>query len=138
MPTKPVLTFRVYPTRTGRLHFAVNIWPTKKAMHKHCFWTSGNFEAVCSGHTIYVDGKQKPEVGELNFNVNRLGAGLVTHEFMHATICYTNVRKYRGFSFENNNGFVSDAEEFVCDVIGRMVAQFWNKFYKWQDKHDPT
>jgi hypothetical protein len=134
---KPITSFRVYPTRSGRLYFKVNIWPTKKVMHKHCFWVSGNFEAVCCSHTIYKDGKQQPEVGELNFNINRLGSGLVTHEFMHATITYTNIRKYRGMSFELNNGFVSEAEEFVCDVIGLMVSQFWKKYYKWEDNARP-
>lgn len=130
---KPLTSFRVYPQASGHLYFKVNIWPTKKMMHAHCWWLNGNFEAACSAWRKIKKGKKTNDLGEINFFVNRLGAGLVSHELLHATMAHARVHQYKRLSFEIKCGMVSDAEEYICDVLGRLTAQFWNKFYRWDD-----
>lgn len=127
---KPITSFRIHPQASGKLYFVVNIWPTKKAMHAHCWWVNANFDACCSGYDRIKNGRKANHMGEINFAVKFLGAGVVTHEMVHAAMRHAGRHQYRGLSFDQRDGMVSQAEEYLADVISRLTTQFWCHYYR--------
>lgn len=138
---KPV-TIRVYP-ESRSLYFIVRVWPTKKAMHQNVWWTKCDYAGLCTTHSrlrINEDGSEKllPELGIVNLYRGAMGAGLIAHEFLHATIGWANriglntaeIFKKLPSLDQGKYGNVSDDEERMCHAHGNMVSQFVERAYK--------
>lgn len=97
LPVKP-LTFRLYPEGSF-LYCEVNIWPNKKTMQTYTR-LRGKYEACCGGRLSYMipaRGKGRMRrtglFAEANFNRNRLGIEIMSHELTHAAFAFADCRK---------------------------------------------
>lgn len=133
---------RLYPERGSSLYVRVMVWPTKRAMleylNAHHITVHGNrfgnrTEGTCSGHERYTvwpadSGKARrksPCVAEVNLWRGRLGIGVITHEFFHATMRWG----YRvGFDFSALDSLdCSMTEERITYVHGNLCREFMEK-----------
>lgn len=87
----------------------------------------------------YID-KDGIHVFDMAFHEPFVGAGCVSHEALH-----TALDVYRHFTGNNevtlkpgistgehdlfgNDAYISNPEEMVCDILGGIVKDFWNKW----------
>jgi hypothetical protein len=139
---KPI-TFRLYPEGTF-LYAEINIWPNKKAMHAHARLPGHNYEACCGGRIAYqvpAKGRMRKTglFAEANFNRNRLGIEIVSHELTHAAFAFAERRKIR-LEQATDKSFSEGArlavmehdgpEERFCYALGVMCRQFTQKCYE--------
>ena len=153
-----VVQFNVWPDRTRKKpwFWKVFVFDSRKAML--IFWREQNkimgrvgefaredFLAVtCTWQIITWKGKMPRRgwrahcIGHILFSRESLGAGIVAHEMGHATLRWAETwmkvpakdlyedlvlsASQRARSVEN--------EERVLHVLGGLVAQFWDGFYK--------
>ena len=145
--------FRVKPDPARPEHFEVLVFATKAAMCAHyangCSldeiqWRKGfglgdfDFTAITIGWTrikIQPDGTETvhPNIGQILFHHenDRIGAELVSHEMSHAVLMWFEHGGHPWDSLVPGH----DWNEAVCLAQGRMVGQFWRKWYRWQDRH---
>jgi hypothetical protein len=158
-----VVRFPVWPDRSRRKrhYFRVFVFDNRTAM-KH-FWKAHvekigatgqeaafNFLAVTSSWTVlkvHVSRNRKVWtqdycMGHLLFYRQRLGAGIVAHEATHAALRFAEVilkLNPKEFYHMNRGGRAAKTEETLCNLVGSIVAQFWQGFYaraprRWQRK----
>lgn len=130
MKRGPRLSFRVYPASRHSFYFAVNIWPTKRAMRQHCSWITGKFDAASTGQSItrFPSGKRTKLLGEVNFYKSYIGAGVVSHELLHSAIRWLQKLSPSYEAFIVANSRASEAEELLCGALHRMVIGFWDYY----------
>lgn len=141
MAHPPTARFRVHPE--GKYLYAlVNIWPTKDAMYDHKP-LERNHEACCTGQEVFIISDQSGKLArkdgqfaELNFCLDRLGVGVVSHEMTHATFCWAErirlpIQEIKDHSLSKTSGILAQdgPEERFCYALGEMVRQFTKKCY---------
>lgn len=124
------ICFRVYPSSRHSFYFVVNIWPTKQAMRRHCFWIAGKFDAASTGesNTRYPSKRMTKQLGQVNFYKSYIGAGVVSHELLHSAIRWLQKVAPSDQAFVAKDGRASEAEELMCNGLHRMVIDFWDNY----------
>jgi hypothetical protein len=144
-PVKPI-SFRLYPEGSF-LYCEVNIWPTRKDMHRH-LPLGKHTVASCGGRESYIvepKRRGKPQrmrktglFAEANFYEAEIGIEVVSHEFTHAAFAFADRRKLplhqvmdKEFKHHgrNNTLDIDGPEERFCYALGQMVRQFTQKCY---------
>lgn len=132
------ITFRLYPEKRT-LYFAVNVWPTRKAMISRLRELAVNvhdgMQAACSTweRTKYRKGKparKRPVCGELNFHRERLSIEIASHEITHATVGWARRMQIDPMTIDDDVAAESDDNERFAYAQGRMVAQFNHQAYR--------
>lgn len=123
-------TIRAYATNA--LYFRVNVWSSKEAMRKHCFWVRLEREAVgvCSSEEIWRKRRKIACMGEINLVKRHIGTEVIVHELAHAAHGYA---RRCGLDFskdERHKLSLDSAEERFCYAIGRMAMETVNKLYR--------
>lgn len=138
MAHPPTARFRVHPE--GKYLYAlVNIWPTKKAMYDHKP-LDRNHDACCSGPEINLHTgrlvRKNGQFCELNFCLDYLGVGVVSHEMTHAAFCWAErvklpIHEIKDHPLSKTSGLLAQdgPEERFCYALGEMVRQFTQKCY---------
>lgn len=87
-----------------------------------------NFEAICMCYERLRAAKRMPDIGEVLFYRDRLGAGIVAHEMLHAAMHYDRlVSRNETATFTANIG---KEEERLAHCLTDLVRQFTVKAYK--------
>lgn len=96
-----------------------------------------NFLAVTSTWTVFKVSRRTWKtdfcMGHLLFYRQRLGAGIVAHEATHAALRFAEVilkLNPKEFYHMNRGGRAAKSEEILCNIVGGLVSQFWNGFYR--------
>ncbi len=140
---RDVVHFRVYCDAAGkRRYYKVFIFRTEEQMYEHfkktntqSRWKRGgigklNFVAVCQGYRRYDvkrRGRLLPDIGQILFTADRLGAGVVSHEMTHAVIYWADTHTKIDLAKIASS---TRTDERIALVQGNLVNQFWSKFYK--------
>jgi hypothetical protein len=137
MAKKNERLFRIYPDN-AQVYFSVKIFATTKALR--AAYQDDGILGVCKASTryrIHSNGRERllPELGDVWFTRQTIGAAIVSHELTHATFQYFRWRQEQGFDFKFlgprvKNGLVNMKEEAFCRVLSTMVLQFWNNFHR--------
>lgn len=121
--------------------FAVRVFDTKAEMFAH-FRKRGkviglkrkdghlNFEAICMCYERIraKDDKRMPDIGEVLFYRERLGAGIVAHEMLHAAMHYERlVTRNTSATFTE---YIGKEEERLAHCLTDLVRAFTVKAYK--------
>ena len=126
---KPLASFKIRPA--GSLYYQVNVWPTKAAMHKHCFWMPGkDYEAACS---TYKSSHYPRCCGEVNLHRRACRPGIIVHELTHAAIGWAE-RKKLNLSRKHVAGTLPrdcDEEQF-CHAMGALTAQCFSAMWEYR------
>lgn len=129
--------FRIYPEDKS-LFFRVRVFESKEKMYEHFDGVKENypgqeknFEAICLNHKIekkYPSSgwRLTPEVGEIWFYEDCIGGGIVSHEATHATMYYL---ERNGLEDYSRLGAYGDMHEPMCWLQGKIVAEFWSRWY---------
>lgn len=130
---------RLYPERNSKLYCRVQVWPTKAAMlaylNAHHVTLHGNrfgsrTEATCAGYASWKynatgRGRKDGCFAVVNFWRGRLGIGVTSHEFFHATMRWAG---RVGFKLsEIGPDDVTMKEERITYVHAELCRQFVDK-----------
>lgn len=125
----------------SRYTFAVKVFDTKAKMYDY-FRKRGkaiglkrrdgelDFAAICMCYERIRtrDEKRMPDIGEVLFYRDRLGAGIVAHEMLHAAMHYERlVNQNTNATFTPNIG---KEEERLAHTLTDLVRQFTETAYK--------
>lgn len=125
---EPLKRFRIYGYNSS-LYFIVNIWKTKKDLIKNR--KRNGLKGSCDAHVLSYEildvnkegkSRKRPIVGEINFYKSRLGAGIVSHECLHATVSILKRMKFN-FSRLEEDIWENPSEEIVARVQGEFTRQ---------------
>jgi hypothetical protein len=127
--------FKVRPTVRSKWWYDVLVYDTKKEMLKearelyikvfghNCRKYVNGAEAITFGYSP-SDKKKKNKLGDILFYKGYLGAGVVSHEMVHAAVyCHKEIRVNLNKLYNSYN----DDERFA-DTVGYLNAQFWRKY----------
>ncbi len=104
----------------------------RKRVGKECNFDA---DALCSNYYKYVvheDGTEEllSNIGKVYFSLDLMGAGVVAHEFLHATFhYYYNILKLPPVKKEDRE-WASENEESFCYIHQSMIEGFWRKYWK--------
>lgn len=132
------VAFRVHPLPDDEFHFLVRILPTLREMRaamdaSGCPRSSEVLACCWSTGDPFANGGQ---LGVLFFALDRLDAGIVAHEMVHAGFraaeaCGVRVEHWdHDWSVPTADAKTSKAntnEEQYADVVEQLIAQFWRE-----------
>lgn len=86
-----------------------------------------DFAAIVSSYISKYKGNEK-QIGTILFWKNRIGCGIVAHEICHAANYY-----WRALRQERAGNIFKNAreDENFAYILGELVSQFWNSYYKY-------
>lgn len=124
--------------RGSRYFFSVHVCHSKAQMFKlveeHMVEAgkkkpARNYEAICCCYErIRVkDEKRMPDIGQIFFHKERLGAGIVAHEMLHAALHHERLIDKNEHAVLTSN--IGEAEERVARTLTHMVRKFTNEAY---------
>lgn len=130
---------RLYCTSVRGHYVDAFIFPSQKAMYDYIREEGHDPDgcaAMCLGFTKFNEqGNQTKHIGTLCFYRSKLGSGIVSHECTHAALNWLRLKYPRcllGDDLSDTPVVSPDhPEEYLCWVVGNLVAQFWSRYYEW-------
>lgn len=124
--------------------YILKVFPNKKAMYafskRHKILDDEKFAALTASsiRQRQKNGKWEQDdkwLGFVLFDINDMGAGIVSHEMTHAALfALSRVKKAKIVKTweesHDKDGNQIGMHEELCSVVGDMVRQFWHKYYK--------
>ncbi len=109
----------------GRWYLSVYIWRDVEALYRATglYWQDKNYLACYRSIPIrnYPIKQTSGQYGQLHFNANNIGSGIVAHEIRHFDWDYV-LWKY------DNKNITKKRMERMCYLIGDITRSFWNTF----------
>jgi len=133
---QPLAVFRLYARPDdakppSSLYALVQVWPSQRAMHRHCrsvgLGVGKNCRGTCTEQEIlrFHGGRAQRKLGifcEINLSRSALGMRVVCHEMLHATIAWARRSRYPLQKLLQEDRM--PLEERLAYVHGNLCADF--------------